>query len=92
MSTKSTNVIEHFVLRSITPILVIIVSFLLKSKLDSIEDSMKTVQVILIEQGKLNVRMDGAESDIRDLKAKLGQVKTPAKQEDQITLSSLTGK
>jgi hypothetical protein len=80
-------------LKALTPILILITSYLLKGKLDSIEEGQKNIQAILIEQGKIEIRLNAVEKDVEDLKTKqtgkTSNIRFPAKNEEMITLNSL---
>lgn len=85
---KVYNTIEHSLFKWVTPTLIVVIGFLAKNKLDSIEDSMKLIQSLVVTQSNLDIRVTNAEKNIADLQSRIA-TKSPAKDEKEITLQSL---
>jgi hypothetical protein len=83
--------IEQTLFKLIMPTLILVIGFFIKSKLDSIDEGILSIKTVLVEQGKMNVRLDRAEEDIKGIRQKLGLTAMigVGKPEDEITLSNL---
>jgi hypothetical protein len=60
---------ENYLFRAITPLLIVIVGFLVKSKLEEIAGRMASIESILIEQGRTELRLNRLEKDVEGLKS-----------------------
>lgn len=81
---------EHKVSKFLTPILIVIIGLLAKNKLESIDNRMASIEVVLIEQGKLNLRLDRIEKEVDNIEVQLTHSnKYPAKIEKEITIDTL---
>jgi hypothetical protein len=87
---KQRSQIQSVIREMVTPTLIVIIAWFAKAKMDQIDAKIDTIQHLAIEQKALEVRLDRAEKDIATLIAKA--VTSPAKQEDEITLSSLVNR
>lgn len=86
-----TQKFENLAFRWVTPMLILIVSYLVKNKLEIIDSKMAIIEQVLIEQGKLNLRIERLEKDMEDSKQRVTTSYHPssAKKEDEITLHKL---
>lgn len=86
----NSKIIENYLLRAITPFLIIIVGFLVKSKLEELTSKMSSIENILIEQGRTELRLNRLEKDVENLKVHTFlYIKPEAIPEDEITFQNL---